>query len=154
MLNRYYVASEHAELIKNFGIPPDNYVLAADLRHRAEVEPQLGMARERIQSLEQEIASIMLPPDAIDPVQREIRAALSLLTPKKAVGYNKVRVGRDFDGGYIMVDQLDGAPVCYSIGVGFDASWDLEMAFRGCQVYQYDPTVDRPDCEHPNVHIH
>jgi hypothetical protein len=88
-----------------------------------------------------------------DLVQEDIRAALSLLTPKKVVGHKKVRVGGVGDGGYVMVDQLGNVPVCYSIGVGSDVSWDLDMASRGCQVYQYDHTVDRTTSEHPNCHF-
>jgi len=57
VLNRYYVANEHADLLANFAVPADDYVLASDLRHRAYLEEQLRMAQERIQSLEEELAS-------------------------------------------------------------------------------------------------
>lgn len=74
------------------------------------------------------------------------------LRPKDVMGQSYVRMGRDGDGGYVMVDRgLDNA-VVYSLGVGDDVSWDQAMANAGCHIYQYDHTVDRLPTEHPNFH--
>jgi hypothetical protein len=89
-----------------------------------------------------------------DTLQQEIRAALSLITPMKALNRSKARVGREGDGGYVMIDDLDGGGVCYSIGIGPDVSWDIEMAQRGWTVYQYDHTVGEPPSLHPNCHFY
>ncbi|MFA5041513.1 MAG: FkbM family methyltransferase, partial [Bdellovibrionales bacterium] len=40
----------------------------------------------------------------------------------------------------------------YSLGVGQDVSWDLEMANKGCQIFLYDHTVESLPAEHPNFH--
>jgi FkbM family methyltransferase len=88
-----------------------------------------------------------------DELQREIRAALSLITPMKVLDRSKTRVGGKHDGGYVMIDDLDGVGICYSLGVGPDTSWDLDMAQRGWVIYQYDHTVDEPPPQHPNIHF-
>lgn len=79
-----------------------------------------------------------------------VRRTLALLEPVRAVGLGKRRVGRQNDGGYVMLDDLDGVDVCYSLGVGPDVSWDLDMAERGALIRQYDHTVNSVPGTHPN----
>lgn len=74
-----------------------------------------------------------------------VRSCLSQLTPMRVNGANKVRIGAITDGGYVMIDDMPPAPVCYSIGVGPDVSWDVAMSERyGASVFQYDHTVEAP----------
>lgn len=68
-----------------------------------------------------------------------LRARLKL---KKIVGKNFVRLGRNFDGGYIMVDDFHAAGVAYSFGIGDDVSLEEDMAARGYEIFMYDPTID------------
>jgi hypothetical protein len=76
----------------------------------------------------------------------------SLLRPMDAVGKRLIRKGRPHDGGYAMIDHgLQGA-IAYSLGINDDVSWDLDMAAMGCQIYQYDHTIDRLPVDHPNFH--
>jgi hypothetical protein len=83
-------------------------------------------------------------------IQAEMRATLALISPLAVLNKPKRRVGGPNDGGYVMLDDLDGIGVCYSLGVGPDVSWDLEMAERGALVFQYDHTVEVPPVTHPN----
>jgi hypothetical protein len=80
--------------------------------------------------------------------QGEIRQALSLLTPLKAVGIEKSRVGNAHDGGYILLDDLGRVNIVYSLGVGREVAFDLQMAERGCEVFMYDHTVEGPPICH------
>ena len=82
--------------------------------------------------------------------QAEMRATLALISPLAVLNKPKRRVGGPNDGGYVMLDDLDGIGVCYSLGVGPDVSWDVEMAERGAIVFQYDHTVELPPVVHPN----
>ena len=89
-------------------------------------------------------------------IQAEMRATLALIKPFTAMHQEKPgggavmsckgkrRVGGPNDGGYVMLNDLDRIGVCYSLGIGFEVSWDLEMAEWGALVYQYDNTVDGP----------
>ena len=74
---------------------------------------------------------------------------------KKVVDKNFVRLGRNSDGGYIMVDNLNvsGGGIAYSFGIGNDVSWDLDMARRGYEIFMYDPTIDALPCNHEKFHF-
>lgn len=77
---------------------------------------------------------------------------LRMLRPYDCHNSRKVRVGRNFDGGYVMVDDFEDVDACYSLGINDDVSWDLDMALKGCQIYQYDPTIEALPQQHPNFH--
>jgi methyltransferase FkbM-like protein len=85
--------------------------------------------------------------------QRNVRRTLSLISPVTALNTPKVRIGGARDGGYVMLDRLDGVELCYSLGVGPDVSWDRSMAERGAHIYQYDHTVEAAPDSHPNFHF-
>lgn len=70
--------------------------------------------------------------------QQRLRAMLRKLTPKQAVGVDKVRVGCPYDGGYVMLDDFGGVVVAVSCGVGTNWAWDHEIAERGIRVRQFD----------------
>jgi hypothetical protein len=77
------------------------------------------------------------------------RSVLRLLRPHRLEGAGKIRMGRMFDGGYVMIDRFDSVAAAYSIGVSDDASWDLDLAARGVPVFQYDHTIAAPVSGHP-----
>jgi hypothetical protein len=78
--------------------------------------------------------------------------ALRMLRPHRAAGYSKIRLGRNNDGGYVMLDDFDGIDAVYSLGIKDDVSWDLEIANRGLPVYQYDHTIDALPQSHALFH--
>ncbi len=53
-----------------------------------------------------------------------------------------------------MVDDWTYVAGAVSIGIGGDVSWDLALADRGINVYQYDHTVPYPPLSHPRFHFH
>lgn len=86
------------------------------------------------------------------PVQQRIRPLLAALRPMRDRGAAKLRVGKDFDGGYVMLDDFAGVRAAYSIGICNDVSWDRCIADRGIDVYQYDHTIDRLPERHARFH--
>lgn len=77
---------------------------------------------------------------------------LSLLRPMRAIDTPLVRLGRQNDGGYVMLDRgLDNA-IAYSLGVGDDVSWDFAMAERGCDIWLYDHTIAALPAGHAAFH--
>ncbi len=87
--------------------------------------------------------------------QLAVRACLAQLTPMRVIGATKIRIGGPQDGGYVMIDDTPADPVCYSIGVGPDVSWDIDMSSnRNAQVFQYDHTVESPPATHPQCYFH
>lgn len=53
----------------------------------------------------------------------------------------KRRIGRQHDGGYVMIEPFSSQKIAYSVGICDDVSWDKEMAGYGYEVYQYDHTI-------------
>jgi hypothetical protein len=66
---------------------------------------------------------------------------------------NKVWVGDQDQGGYVMLEDFAGIVGCYSFGIGGDVAWDLYLANLGLPVYQYDHTVSTSPCHHDNFHF-
>lgn len=70
-----------------------------------------------------------------------------LLTPYD-IGHSKKRYGSDFDGGYVLVENLvDTCKRVYSLGIANEFSIDLQMAEMGKMVYQYDVNF----CQTPKI---
>jgi hypothetical protein len=79
------------------------------------------------------------------------REFIGLVQPMKPVGLAKVRVGREADGGYVMVEDFEGIQTAISIGIGSEVSWDVALADRGMTVLQFDPTITRPPVIRPDL---
>jgi hypothetical protein len=69
---------------------------------------------------------------------------LSYLTPRRSVRFGKIRLGRDGDGGYVLLDDFTSVSAALSFGIAGDCSWDTAIAERDIDVYQYDHTVVGP----------
>jgi hypothetical protein len=84
---------------------------------------------------------------------QKICEVLSLVTPRRVKNKRKIRVGGKNDGGYVMLDSFPKGVIAYSVGVGGDVSWDIDMAERGIEIFQFDHTVDGPPTNHPKFHF-
>jgi len=82
------------------------------------------------------------------------RKICSLLKIKEPNGLNYVRCGREYDGGYVMIDYFPKDSVAYSLGIGDDISWDMSMAERDIPVYMYDHTIKGIKQKHKNLIFH
>ena len=64
----------------------------------------------------------------------------------------KVRVGNQCDGGYVLLDEINRrhTDFCYSFGVGDDVGFELDFAnkYPGTRFRMFDPTIDRLPEEH------
>ncbi|AKJ28527.1 FkbM family methyltransferase [Caldimonas brevitalea] len=88
------------------------------------------------------------------PSQIEILNLLKLVRPWTMTGSSKVRIGNDYDGGYVLPAQVLHCDAIVSVGVGPDVSFDLVLAERGAKVLQYDHTVEGLPQQHPNFIFH
>ena len=67
-----------------------------------------------------------------------------LLRVRKVSGrYKFLRIGRDNDGGYILLDDFYDVQGVYSFGISGDVSFEKDMAKRGIACFMYDHTIDR-----------
>ena len=77
------------------------------------------------------------------PEYARVASVVKLLQTCRVEGTPLVRVGGKIDGGYVMLDSLAPPTVtaAYSLGVGHDVSWDVDVAGRGIDLFMYDHTV-------------
>lgn len=139
------IQAEHAASLK-----------AAEAGHAARlkaVEAENGVLAKQLAVLNRRMESTART--ASDPaLQQPFFEFLRYLTPLRVVGHSKLRAGRRNDGGYIMLDDLDGVRTAISAGIGREVSWDVAMAERGIDVIQLDHTVTGPPVMHPRFSFH
>jgi hypothetical protein len=108
--------------------------LASDARVWRAV--RTGLQTERIIAAARHITA--------DAEQAAIIDFLCYLTPRRSVRFGKIRVGRNGDGGYVLLDDFTSVSAALSFGISTECSWDTAIAERDIDVYQYDQTVDGP----------
>ena len=70
-----------------------------------------------------------------------IHAMLPFVARPQAGNLQLKRLGTDYGGWTIPVDVLDGNSICYCVGVGVDASFDVALLEQfQCEVFSFDPT--------------
>ena len=80
---------------------------------------------------------------------------ISLLTPMDVSGAKYRRVGKNYDGGYVMLDDLASRRIdaAYSFGISDDVSWDEEIAGLGIDIYMYDHTIEKLPKQNSRFHF-
>ncbi|MFT3802868.1 MAG: FkbM family methyltransferase [Burkholderiaceae bacterium] len=81
--------------------------------------------------------------------QNRILDVLALMRPLAMRSQQKIRIGNDCDGGYVVPARALDCDAVISIGVGPDVSFDFVLAERGARIIQFDHTVDGPPVDHP-----
>lgn len=64
-------------------------------------------------------------------------------------GINLIRMGGDYDGGYLVPDELEGIEYCFSPGVSNIATFELDCLNRGIVSFLADYSVDKPPLKLP-----
>jgi len=80
---------------------------------------------------------------------------VSLLSPMDVKGGKYLRIGRNYDGGYVMLDnfQQKKFDAAYSFGIYDDISWDEAIGEWGTDIFMYDPSIDQLPKNHPKFHF-
>lgn len=81
---------------------------------------------------------------------KKLKGLLRVAKIKQDVEF--VRVGRDYDGGYLMINDFNDCDIAYSFGISDDVSWDRDIVKKNIDVFQYDPTIH--DIPEQNVKFH
>lgn len=61
------------------------------------------------------------------------------------------RIGSVFDGGYVIVDDINSNDYCIAIGIGDDSTFENEMAEKCCKVLLFDHTIQNPQLNFANM---
>ena len=75
-----------------------------------------------------------------------------LLSSMEVLGYNKIRIGRKNDGGYILLDDFKNIKIAYSFGISSEISFEKELADRNIDIYMYDHTINILPFENSKFH--
>lgn len=86
--------------------------------------------------------------------QKKLLHLAKYFQPVAVENFAKIRVGRDGDGGYVMLDMFEGISAVLSFGIEKEISWDIDMARRGCSIFMFDHTVDGPPEDNPHFHFY
>ncbi len=114
---------------------------------------RLAQLEKRLTVVEAKNARPPDKPEMSKAAQKMVETLFSRLSPMDVDGCELIRIGRAFDGGYIMAPLGSEEKVAYSLGVNRDVSWDLEMAQQGCKIYQYDHTIDSLPLQHKSFNF-
>lgn len=60
-----------------------------------------------------------------------------------------IRIGSEYDGGYLIPDDLDGITECYSPGVSFVSDFENDLTKFGIICHMADYSVDGPALKNP-----
>lgn len=82
--------------------------------------------------------------------QKDVLDLIATMRPLTMQRNGKVRVGNDYDGGYVLPAAALECDGVLSIGVGPDVSFDIALAQRGARIAQFDHTVEKPPSLHEN----
>jgi hypothetical protein len=80
--------------------------------------------------------------------REQVAYTMNFLRPHCVPGVEKVRVGPDKDGGYVILGSADRFDALVSLGIGECVEFDLIFADLGARVVQYDHTIEGPPTSH------
>ena len=74
------------------------------------------------------------------------------MKPLDVVNRNKIRIGHNYDGGYILLNDFDNVKIAYSFGISREISFDKGLADRNINVFMYDHTISKLPYDNPRFH--
>ena len=75
-----------------------------------------------------------------------------LFSTKKVLGYTKIRIGKNSDGGYILLNDLKNIKIGYSFGISGEISFDKGLADNNIDIFMYDHTINSLPFQNPKFH--
>lgn len=73
--------------------------------------------------------------------KRLLHGCRGVVLPRRACERRLVRIGSGYGGWWVPEERLGPGSVCYCVGVGVDATFDVGLVERfGCRVVSLDPT--------------
>lgn len=132
------------------GVDCDNLIVLLMVENKEinqTLENQLKKMDSRIK-----IQNYLRPAWMITPEKKEYFRQLknclkTELPPEKQV---LVRLGKAYDGGYVLADDFAPDMRVYSFGIANDVSLEKSLANRGMKIFMYDHTIHQLPEEHEN----
>jgi len=146
-----------------FVIKMKNYLLSVlrkcILKLKAPIRSILGIEdlKLQIERTNSYLEFVKLDVEKLEASQKYVNfnKITSLLYPMDVQNAVYKRIGRDHDGGYVMLDGFNSTntDAAYSLGINDDVSWDEQVAERGIDIYMYDHTIEGLPRNHKHFHF-
>ena len=106
--------------------------------------------------LNAEIQNILKPALMHSPEKEEYFIALKDKLTAKGLQDNLefIRVGKPYDGGYVLVDDFSEDMTVYSFGIAGDVSFDEQLADKHMDIHMFDHTIPHLPKEHEKFHFY
>lgn len=111
-----------------------------------EIIKKLNFIENKLKNIEQDILSNK------EIVSYNNNNIYNLLSIKKVLDYQKIRIGNNKDGGYILLNDLKNIKIGYSFGISREISFDKGLADKNIDVFMYDHTINKLPFENPKFH--
>lgn len=115
----------------------------------------MGITSERVvHSIE--FQSVQIPHEEMmeENYYTFIKSVKATLNIKNVLGKALTRIGKNDDGGYVMLNDFSAGRCAYSYGINNDVSWDNDIAERGYNIYMYDHTIDSLPYDRDEFHFY
>ena len=76
----------------------------------------------------------------------------NFIFPLKVIGLNKIRIGKNGDGGYILLEDLKQIKIAYSFGIGAEISFEKYLAEKNIDIFMYDHTIKKLPVQNSKFH--
>ena len=76
-------------------------------------------------------------------IQEKINSFLKMLSPESQMK-KLIRIGSDYDGGYLVPDDIEGIKYCYSPGVSDNSDFEDQLTTHSIECFLADYSVDKP----------
>ena len=77
---------------------------------------------------------------------------INVFCPMEVKGKKKIRIGKNGDGGYIILDDFENVKIAYSFGISNEVSFDQALADKNIDIFMYDHTISNLPYENPKFH--
>lgn len=77
---------------------------------------------------------------------------IKILKPMDVIDMEKIRIGKNYDGGYILLNDFENVKIAYSFGISHEISFDKGLADKNIDVFMYDHTISKLPYDNPRFH--
>ena len=102
----------------------------------------------------QKILFIIKKDNIITKILNTKNNIIKIMKPMDVIGKEKIRIGKNQDGGYILLNDFENVKIAYSFGISHEISFDKGLADKNIDVFMYDHTISKLPYYNPRFHWH
>ena len=91
--------------------------------------------------------------DIITKIIKTKNDIIKIFRPMDVINKTKIRIGANYDGGYILLNDFENVKIAYSFGIDIEISFDKVLADKNIDVFMYDHTISKLPYDNPRFHF-